>query len=204
MVFAFICSAIPEPVEGAGKDDAAQPALRRVRIDDRLGRQQRLLEGLDRADVRLGRAGTGRHRDRRSGHVDEAAGELGLLLQVLHHRPRQHDDVGGFTSENPLLHFRREAVRDGQLVAARLLVGRRKLVEHRFERDGGEHLHLGRARRRRQQACGKRRNRGHQIEPASGHDLLPSLPEHDLSENRYPLFGIMLEVPARFRRSERA
>ena len=88
--------------------DAARAAARRIDIGDRLGREQRLLELVDRADVRLGRALLHHHADADAGEIDLAAGgELAARDHFVDHGRGDHQDVEGFAAFDALLQLRR-------------------------------------------------------------------------------------------------
>jgi hypothetical protein len=58
-----------ETIEDASKMHAAHASFRRVGINDRSGGQESMLEGVNRADIRLWSAAACSHRHRGSRHV---------------------------------------------------------------------------------------------------------------------------------------
>ena len=125
--------------------DAARAAAGRIDIGDRLGRQQRLLEGFDRAHVRLGRALLHHHADADAGKIDAAAGgDLALGRQVVDHGRGDHRDVESFAALDALLQAAGGVVIDDDLVAGLLLEIGHQRQHHLLEGAGGQHLDLGR------------------------------------------------------------
>src|ERR1019366_5463835 len=79
--------------------DAARTAARRIDIGDRFGRQQRLLELVDRADVGLGRALLHHHADSDAGEFHlSAGGELAALEYLVDYSRRDHQQVESFAA----------------------------------------------------------------------------------------------------------
>ena len=118
----------------------AHAPFSRVGIDDRSGVQESMLEGVNRADIRLWSAAACSHRHRGSRHVHDAVRQkLVLLLDLIHHRPRQDDDVGHLAVENALFQFGSQAIADVQFVARGLLERRDEFVQNGSQRNGGNH-----------------------------------------------------------------
>jgi hypothetical protein len=142
--FPFHLLGYAETIEDASKMHAAHAAFRRVGIDDRSSAQESMLEGVNRADIRLWRAAARSHRHWGSRHVHDAVRQkLVLLLDLIHHWPRQDDDIGRLSVENPLFEFNGQTVADIQFVARGLLERRGEFVQNGSQRNGGQQYQIG-------------------------------------------------------------
>src|SRR6185437_5094817 len=84
--------------------DAAGAAAGRIDIGDRLGRQQRALEGVDRGDVRLGRAFAHADPDADGRDLNVALrDQLAVFGKRLDDDGRDHRDVEGLAGRNAFL-----------------------------------------------------------------------------------------------------
>ena len=121
--------------------DAARSAARRVDIGNGLCRQQCALEGLDRADVRLGRAVLHHHAHADPREIDRRARDLALCRQLGKRARRGYDDIEGLAAFDPLLQGADRVVVDDQLVTLFLEL-RHHRQHHLLHRAGGQDLEL--------------------------------------------------------------
>ena len=138
---------MPSFVEQASDIDAARAAARRIDIGDRLGRQQRLLEGIDRADVGLRRAGLDHDADADAREVlPRCRRRTCPCRRDRRPRGREHGEVEELAAFDALGERADRVVLDDDLVAGLLLEIRHEREQRLLEGARGEHLDLGRAR----------------------------------------------------------
>src|SRR5262249_16358144 len=124
--------------------DSARPAARRIDVGNRLRREQRVLECLDRADVRLGRALLHHDPDPDAGEVDPAAGrDLALAREIVDDGRGNDGDIESLPVFNPLLQTACSVIVDRNLVARLLFVGRHQSNHHLLERPGRKDFDVG-------------------------------------------------------------
>jgi hypothetical protein len=169
----------PELVEKTSDVDAARATGGWIDIGNGLGGEQRLLEGRDRADVRLRRAVLDYDADADARQVrPTTSDELPFVRKIVDCRGREHREVEHLAALDALAQRTDGIVLDGDLVAGRSLEIGHERKQHLLEGAGGEHLDL-----RRRGASRRAGRHDHHRNPQQHHlhGLLHCLPHLTVS-----------------------